>query len=183
MTPPVPVHRTEEIHVQPLALPRLRAYAAGLAALRLSMGLLFSWAFIDKAFGLGFATKPEAAWINGGSPTRGFLGFAAKGPLKEFFNSIAGHPVTDGLFMLGLLCVGTALLLGIGVRLAGYSGALMVLLMWAAVLPPANNLLIDDHIVYALVLLLLPALRSGEYFGLGGRWKATRLVQRFPVLA
>ena len=32
--------------------------------------LRFLWAFLDKAFGLGYATPSGNAWINGGSPTR-----------------------------------------------------------------------------------------------------------------
>ncbi len=54
------------------------------AALRLSIGWVFLWAFLDKLLALGFATGRDgetgvvdrfgdAAWINGGSPTRGFL--------------------------------------------------------------------------------------------------------------
>src|SRR3712207_7355187 len=47
-----------------------------LAGLRLALGWIFLWAFVDKLFGLGFATKAENAWIDGGSPTQGFLGNA-----------------------------------------------------------------------------------------------------------
>ena len=52
-----------------------------LALLRLAVGSVFLWAFADKLLALGFATGREddgtvdvlgpAAWINGGSPTRG----------------------------------------------------------------------------------------------------------------
>src|SRR5687767_16033133 len=78
------------------------------ASLRIALGAIFFWAFLDKTFGLAFATKPEAAWIRGGSPTQGFLEFGTKGPFKEFFGNIAGHPFTDALFMLGLAAVGLA---------------------------------------------------------------------------
>jgi thiosulfate dehydrogenase (quinone) large subunit len=38
------------------------------AALRISLGWLFLWAFLDKAFDLGHETAHEQAWIRGGSP-------------------------------------------------------------------------------------------------------------------
>jgi hypothetical protein len=44
-----------------------------LAVFRVVLGFEFLWAFLDKTFGLGYATPAERAWINGGSPTKGFL--------------------------------------------------------------------------------------------------------------
>ena len=154
----------------------------GLGSLRVLMGFIFLWAFLDKTFGLGFATKSANAWIDGGSPTRGFLANSPQGPFQEFFNGIAGNPLVDVLFMTGLAGVGIALLFGIGLRIAAVSGGLMMLLMWAAVLPPAQNPLVDDHIVYAIVLLLLPVMGAGNHFGLGEWWSRQRWVQRYPVL-
>ena len=40
-----------------------------LATVRMALGFTFLWAFVDKTFGLGFATAPADAWVNGGSPT------------------------------------------------------------------------------------------------------------------
>ena len=57
------------------------------AVLRLLMGWTFFWAFIDKLFGLGFATAAESSWLNGGSPTAGFLKFATHGPFAEFYQA------------------------------------------------------------------------------------------------
>jgi len=129
--------------------------------LRFVMSFIFLWAFFDKMFGLGFATTAEKAWIAGGSPTYGFLSFAAKGPFAELFKSLAGIAVVDWLFMLGLLFIGLALLFNKYMKLASIAGALMMLLMWLAVLPPENNPIVDDHIVYALVLILL-GIKSGK---------------------
>lgn len=52
--------------------------------------------------------------------------------------------------MLGLLGIGAALMLGVFMNLAAGAGALLLLLMWTAVLPPENNPFMDDHIIYAL---------------------------------
>ena len=140
----------------------LNLYA--IAKARIVIGLIFLWAFVDKLVGLGFTTCRNAetnaigvlcekAWLSGGSPTEGFLTRATRGPFAEVFQSMAGNPVVDWLFMLGLLGIGLGLTLGIALKLSGYSGALLVLLMWLAALPPANNPVLDDHIVYALVLI------------------------------
>ena len=126
-----------------------------LVLLRLSMGFIFLWAFLDKVFGLGFATAPERAWINGGSPTTGFLANAVKGPFADLFHSLSGIAAVDWVFMLGLLFVGLTLIFNKYVKWGAIVGSLMMLLMYLALLLPENNPIIDDHIVYILVLLLL----------------------------
>lgn len=150
-------------------------------ALRIAMGWLFLWPFFDKVFGLGFATPPEGAWIRGGSPTSGFLSFGTSGPLAPIFQSLAGNPIVDLVFMMGLLLLGLSLILGIGVRVAGFAGAVLVLLMWSANLPPANNPLIDEHVVYAVLLVGLALVRAGQWYGLGSRF--SKVWRSAPALA
>jgi thiosulfate dehydrogenase [quinone] large subunit len=136
--------------------------------LRFVMAFIFLWAFIDKVFGLGFATKSENAWIHGGSPTAGFLNFATHGPFAPFFKSLAGVQLVDWLFMLGVLFVGLTLLLNRFLFWGAVAGIIMVTLMWMAALPPENNPIVDEHIVYALVLSILAMKsRRGEM-----GWKA-----------
>ncbi len=149
-----------------------------LAGIRLALGWIFLWAFLDKLFGLGHETASAKSWINGGSPTKGFLGSAAKGPFSGFYHSIAGNSAVDVLFMAALLGVGVALILGIGMRLAAAAGALLTVMMWSAVLPPASNPFMDDHLVYAGVLVALALLGAGDTLGFGRRWARTPLVRR-----
>ena len=137
-----------------------------LAGIRLALGWVFLWAFLDKLFGLGHETTVAKSWLNGGSPTKGFLG-SSKGPFADFFHSIAGNGVVDVLFMAAMLALGVALMLGIGMRIAAVVGALVTVLMWAAVLPPASNPFMDDHLVYAGVLVALALLGAGNTLGLG----------------
>ena len=59
------------------------------AVTRLSLGWVFLWPFLDKMFGLGHETPAAKAWINGGSPTKGFLS-GAVGPFGGFYQSFAG---------------------------------------------------------------------------------------------
>jgi len=148
------------------------------AALRLSLGWVFLWAFLDKTFGLGHETAGKDAWVNGGSPTKGFLAFAASGPFEGMYHQIAGQTWADWLFMIGLLGIGVGLLLGIAMRITAASGALLLVLMWTVVLPPANNLFMDDHLIYALVLILLAAIGAGHTLGLGSRWEQIPMVRR-----
>lgn len=148
------------------------------AVLRVVMGFTFFWAFLDKLFGLGYATPSARAWINGGSPTKGFLAKSADGPFAGFYKDIAGAGWADWLFMIGLAGIGIALLLGVGMRVAAVSGALLYLMMWTVVLPPVTNPIVDDHIIGALVLVGLALLHAGDTFGLGRWWKKQPIVTR-----
>src|ERR1700676_3331308 len=95
------VATTNPTFLFPHSEPRSRWAVFGIAGLRLAIGFEFLWAFFDKTFGLGYATPAAKAWLNGGSPTKGFLS-GAIGPFQGVFNAIAGAPVVDWLFMLGL---------------------------------------------------------------------------------
>ena len=172
-----------------------RGDAARLVAgvLRLVVGWTFLWAFFDKLLALGFSTgrDPEtgvvdrfgdAAWINGGEPTYGFLAFGAKGPFADFYAGIAGAAWADWLFMAGLLGIGVAFTLGIVMNLAAVSAAVMYVLMWTVALAPENNPITDDHIIGALVVVLLALMSAGRHLGLGRWWESTTLVQRVPLL-
>lgn len=156
--------------------------ARAMVALRLAFAFEFLWAFFDKTFGLGFATPSERSWLNGGSPTRGFLSNSAEGPFAGFYTSIAGAAWADWLFMVGLFAIGVALLLGVGMRVAAVSGAVLLVMMWSVVLPPDTNPVIDSHIIEALALLLLAALYAGDKVGLGRWWGGTKIVQSAPYL-
>ncbi len=161
---------------------REKAVDYTLAGLRLALGWVFLWAFLDKMFGWGFATPAKGAWINGGSPTKGFLGNAVQGPFADFYKSFSGAAWADWLFMIGLAAIGTALILGVGMRIAAAAGGVLLVLMWSAVLPPENNPFMDDHLVYAGVLVLLALTAAGNTLGLGKLWARTPLVERLPIL-
>jgi thiosulfate dehydrogenase [quinone] large subunit len=153
-----------------------------LAGLRLALGWVFLWAFLDKLFGLGRATPAKNAWIDGGSPTKGFLGNAVSGPFEGMYHNIAGAAWADWLFMIGLAGIGIALLLGVGMRIAAAAGSLLLVLMWTAVLPPENNPFMDDHLIYAGVLVLLALTAAGHTLGFGKFWSSLPIVQRLPWL-
>jgi thiosulfate dehydrogenase (quinone) large subunit len=160
-----------------------------LAVVRVAVGFVFLWAFLDKTFGFGYATPAARAWINGGSPAKGFLGRVAVGPLESTFHGWAGAAWADWLFMAGLLGIGIALILGIGLRIAAVSGTVMMLLMWAAEWPLARftsageptmstNPIVDYHVVYALALIALAVTYAGDTWGLGRLWARLPFVRR-----
>ncbi|MGW6012082.1 DoxX family protein [Streptomyces sp. NPDC055210] len=162
-----------------------RAYA--FASLRLLTGFVFLWAFLDKTFGFGYATPSGKGWIDGGSPTKGFLGSVAVGPMESTFHEWAGATWADWLFMLGLLGVGIAVTAGVALRAAALAGSAMMALMWIAEWPPAKHLsdgtasmstnpFVDYHVIYAVVLIALAVAGAGVTWGLGRIWA------RIPVV-
>ncbi len=153
-----------------------------LAVLRLATGFIFLWAFFDKAFGLGFSTPVGRAWINGGAPSQGFLNSdAVVGPLKPLFAAIAS-PASDVLFMIGMLTIGVAVMIGIGLRVSAVVGTALMLAMYLAEWPfgangASTNPLVDYHIIYALALIVVAVLAAGDTWGLGKQWKSLSAVR------
>lgn len=202
--------RRETVEI-PEAAPTTRAGGLGviMGLLRLALGWTFLWAFLDKAFALGFSTGRvvneetgastidfvgDAAWINGGSPTAGVLGFAMKGPFTDFYQTITGFQMTemgptsaawvDWVYMASMLAIGLGLILGIGVKLASIGGIVwMAIFYTATAIWPEHNPFMDDHVVEALVLGALIFANAGIYLGFGKRWQRTELVRKHPILA
>ncbi|WNO70271.1 hypothetical protein [Streptomyces sp. AM8-1-1] len=169
------------------------AAARTFAAVRLVLGGVFLWAFFDKTFGWGYATPAGKGWIDGGSPTKGFLSGVAAGPMESTFHTWAGDTWANWLFMLGLLGIGTALVAGVALRFAAVAGSVMMALMWAAEWPPAKHLsdgapsmstnpLLDYHLVYAVVLIALAVVYAGRTWGFGKAWEKLPFVRRNPWL-
>src|SRR5829696_7673700 len=164
--------------------------------LRLCLGWVFLWAFLDKLLALGFASgrNPEtgvvdrfgdAAWINGGSPTDGFLehGLHTKAPFTDFYASLAGSPIIEWIYMLSMAGIGLALILGVATRLAAGAGILwMAMFYTASAIWPENNPFLDEHVIYAIVLAGIAYVGGGRYLGLGRKWERLSLVKRYPVL-
>lgn len=161
--------------------------------IRIALGLVFLWAFLDKLFALGFATgrNPQTdavdrmgseAWINGASPTTGFLSQGTDTPLRGMYESMAGVAVVDWLFMLGMGGVGLAVILGVATRIATVAGVLLMVSLRLALLVPETNPIVDEHLVYALLLIGLAGLPAARRLSLAGWWERLPIVQRMPIL-
>lgn len=161
--------------------------------LRILLGWSFIWAFLDKLFGLGFATCRlesggidfgcDAAMISGGSPTYGFLTFGTQGShLGEWFDWMGSSGpdainFTDWLFMAVLLLGGLSMMLGVAVRIGAVGSALLVFMMFlAGNVWPEHNPVNDSHIIETVVYLGIAYVGPGR-FALQG-W----VDDRFPAL-
>jgi len=144
-----------------------------LLTLRVVMGWTFFYAGITKVL------DPE--WSAGG-----FLTHAI--PEGNPFAPIWTVMASDWLWLLdplnqwGLTLVGLALILGAFVRFSAFWGAVMMLFYWAASLPLEHNILIDDHVVYALILFGLGAFGAGRILGLDAIIEDTDVVESVPGL-
>jgi thiosulfate dehydrogenase [quinone] large subunit len=168
--------------------------AVAFGVLRISLGFVFLWAFLDKAFALGFSTGRNAetgaidffgpdAWINGGSPTDGVLMYALKGPFKGLYDGLAGQAWVEWVYMLSMLLIGVALIFGVATRLAIVGGIIWLGIFYTATaIWPEHNPFVDDHVVYAIVLVVLAFVGAGRYLGLGRWWEDTAFVKRHPIL-
>lgn len=159
-----------------------------LAISRIVIGFTFLWAFLDKLFGLGFATPSSRAWINGGTPAQGFIK-NIDGPFKDVFQIFA-NPFGDWLFMAGLLGIGVAMIAGAGLRIAAVAGTLLMLFMFMAEWPSATalvdgklvsgstNPIVDSHWHEALLLIIAAVTLAGDTWGVGKWWRSLGFVQR-----
>ncbi len=157
-----------------------------LAALRIVIGFNFFWSFLDKLLGLNYNTAAESAWIQGGSPTQGYLMGASDGWLGPVWEAVAGSVVIDTLFMLALLGLGVAALTGAGLRIAAVAGVLLSVGFYLSQLPleagAATNPVTTSHWYYFLLFLLFPFLDAGRTWGVANIWERFSIVQKNPWL-
>ncbi|WP_134668465.1 DoxX family protein [Halorussus marinus] len=144
-----------------------------LLALRLVMGWTMFYAGITKVL--------DPSWS-----AEGFLLHAIPegNPFTGLWTTLASDWLwlIDPLNQWGLTLVGLALLVGAFVRWSAFWGAVMMLFYWAASLPLENGIVIDDHIVYAMLLFGLGAFGAGRILGLDELVEDAGIVQRNPWL-
>ncbi|EMA00415.1 hypothetical protein C438_18210 [Haloferax denitrificans ATCC 35960] len=107
-------------------------------------------------------------------------------PLMGLWSSMAGSPLIDMLNMWGLTLAGLAIILGAFVRFSAFWGAVMMLFYWAAALeggilaglPLAHGWVVDDHIVYAVLLFGLGAFGAGRILGVDAYLENMEFVRR-----
>ncbi len=146
-----------------------RAARVMLAALRIALGCVFLYAGWSKIVVDSWSAK--AYLLN------------ATGPFKEFFMGLAGNATVDWLNMWGLTLIGVALILGLLVRFASFWGVVMMMLYYFSDF--AGNTahgIIDEHIMYALILVFFMVSGAGFVFGLDTYFERTYFLQKYPVL-
>ena len=150
------------------------------ATIRIVLGFIFLWAFVDKLFGFGFATPLGQGWLAGISPTAGYLTKATSGPFVGWFHTMAGSGVIEWLFMLGLLFIGVAFITGAALRPASIFGALMMALIFFSAFPPKANPFLDDHVIYFFLFLAYGTGEFGHPTSFDLWWKKTAFVKSIP---
>jgi thiosulfate dehydrogenase [quinone] large subunit len=177
-----------------------RAAARSAALLRIALGLIYLWAFASQAFGIGYTNKPAPppgappsaaysmpsdgamhfsydpakGYLTSGfeySPTKGYLGSSTHGPLTVITDNLPTK-VMDFLWMFAIGGLGIALTLGIFSTLAGWGGLALNALMLGTAFPPERNPLLDEHVIYGLVVITCLFIRAGDHWGLGRWWRA-----------
>src|SRR6478735_5963756 len=114
-------------------------------------------------------------------PTKGVVTFQ-----EEVVHSAVARKFLAGLrivlgftflwpFMAGLLGIGIALLAGAGLKIAAWTAALLLALMYLAEFPLGTtgvytNPLIDSHWIEALGVAVLATTLAGDTWGLGKWW-------------
>ncbi len=95
---------------------------------------------------------------------------------KPIYSRLAVEPLVGILSFLvayGHLLIGLALIFGLLTRFASAIGIVLMVLYWSAhmnwpYISDNNNFILDSHIVYAAVLILLIQVNAGQIFGLDG---------------
>lgn len=88
------------------------------------------------------------------------------GPFAPFFSGMMGNAVIDYLNAFGLFLVGVAVSLGILTRFACYCGILLMTLYYLAGFPPERAFIVDNHLIFIGVFLVLAAESAGRYWGI-----------------
>jgi thiosulfate dehydrogenase [quinone] large subunit len=141
--------------------------------LRLGIGWVFLYAGWSKVVTFFTDAKDWTA--------AGYLGHL-EGTFADLFSGLAGNALVDYLNAYGLLLIGVALILGVLVRWSAFWGIVLMLLYWAAGFPPEHAFIVEDHIVYALVLVVLAAVGAGRMGGLDASLENSNLVKSNPWL-
>lgn len=142
--------------------------------IRVSLGWLFFYAGITKIL------NPEwsaAGYLKG---AKTFVWF------YQFLLSPSVLPIVNFVNEWGLTLLGLSLIFGIFVRLSSVLGAALMVLYYFPVLdfpyPNTHSFIVDEHIVYALTLILLAAWRAGRVYGLEDWCARLPICSRFPKL-
>lgn len=145
-----------------------------LAVTRIALGWLMFYAGITKVINPAWSAE---GYLNTAKTFSGFYAWLTQPGLLS---------VVNFLNEWGLTLLGVSLILGVFVRLSGILGAiLMVLYYFPGLSFPMigkNAFLVDEHIIYALILLFFASVRAGRVWGLE-RWCASLpICSKFPKL-
>ena len=142
--------------------------------LRISLGWFMFYSGITKILDPNWS----AAGYLGGAKT--FSG------LYQFFLRPDILPIINFINEWGLAILGISLILGVFVRLSSVFGAILMLLYYFPILEfpyvPPHSYIVDEHIIYAFVLLFFAATKAGRVWGLENWCVNLPICSKFPKL-
>lgn len=142
--------------------------------LRISLGWMFFYAGITKVLNPAWSAE---GYLRSAKTFPAFYAWLASAPLL---------PVTNFINEWGLTLLGASLILGLFVRASSIAGALLMLLYYFPVLTfptiKTTAFIVDEHIVYALLLLFFAAMRPGRVWGLEQWCSGLPICRKFPTL-
>ena len=122
------------------------------------MGWLMFYAGITKILN---PTWSAAGYLKGAKTFTGFYQWLLSPDILPTINFVNEW---------GLALLGVSLIFGVFVRLSSVLGAVLMLLYYFVILdfPPPNafSYIVDEHVIYALVLIFCAATRAGRVWGL-----------------
>ena len=140
--------------------------------LRLALGWLYFYAGIIKV------VNPDWSAVGYLSEAKSFPGF------YQGLTTPTVLPIINFVNEWGLLLLGVSLILGLFVRLSSFLGIILMVLYYLPILdfpyPNPNSFIVDQHIVYILVLALFITAKSGRIWGLDQRIVKSNFFSRFP---
>ncbi|MBI4217416.1 MAG: DoxX family protein [Parcubacteria group bacterium] len=141
--------------------------------LRISLGWMFFYAGITKVLDPNWSA---AGYLQGAKT------------FTEFYNWLLQPgilPAVNFINEWGLTLLGIALILGVFVRLSSVLGAALMILYYFPVLEfpyLEHAFIVDEHIIYAAVLLFLGAAKAGRVWGLENWCSNLPICSKFPRL-
>lgn len=144
-----------------------------LLLVRLSLGWLFLYSGITKIL------NPEWSSLKYLQGAKTFPAFYAWMTQPDILS------VVNTLNEWGQLLLGISLILGIAVRLSTTLGAVLMALYYLALpfpYPNPQSFIVDQHIIYAVMLAYLGTVRAGRTYGLEVWCSKLPICEKFPRL-
>lgn len=137
-------------------------------ALRIALGWLYFYAGITKIINPSWSAK---GYILSANTMAGFYESLTQPGILSFVNFLNEW---------GLTLLGISLILGLFVRISSLCGVLLMILYYIPILNfpyvGEHSYLIDEHIIFSLVLIFFFVIRAGRTWGLDGK-----LIEKYPA--
>lgn len=134
--------------------------------LRIGIGIIFLYAGISKLLADNWSA---AGYLNNAQTFSG---------LYHWFASSGNIGWINFVNVWGQILIGAGLVFGFLTRWAAWGGILMMVLYYFPVLNfpyvGDHSYLVDEHIIYILVLVTLISLHAGRYIGIDGTLRSRR---------